>query len=315
MEHQTRIVFMGTPDFAVPSLRALVTKGYRVVGVVTQPDRPRGRKRILTPPPVKVAAKEWDLPVFQPERVRSPEALDELLAWEPDLIVTAAYGQILPRKLLETPRHGCINVHASLLPRYRGGAPIHHALIQGEKETGVTIMYMVEALDAGDMLAQESIPIEADDDVASLHDKLSRIGADLLLQTLPPLLRGEITPVPQDPDAVTFAPNIRRQDERIDWNLPAPRLADQVRGLRPWPVAFTTWEGKPLKIWRARAEERNHREQPGTVLCADASGVIVAAGEGVLVITELQPAGKKPMSVESFVRGRNLDIGQRLGDG
>jgi methionyl-tRNA formyltransferase len=315
MKAETRIVFMGTPDFAVPSLRALVTSGYRVVGVVTQPDRPRGRKRILTPPPVKVAAREWDLPVFQPERLRTPEALEELLAWKPDLIVTAAYGQILPKRCLEMPRHGCINVHASLLPRYRGGAPIHHALMNGEKETGVTIMYMVEALDAGDMLAQKAIPILPEDDVASLHDRLSRVGAELLLETLPPLLQGAVTAVPQDPDAVTFAPNIRREDERIDWTRPATQLANLVRGLRPWPVAFTTWEGKPLKIWRAHAEETNARQPPGTVVAVDETGVKVATGAGVLVITELQPAGKKPMAVETFVRGRKLEIGTRLGDG
>ncbi|PTM59136.1 methionyl-tRNA formyltransferase [Desmospora activa] len=315
MKPQTRIVFMGTPDFAVPSLRALVQAGYAVVGVVTQPDRPRGRKRLLTPPPVKVAAQELGIPVLQPERVRDTHALDELLAWEPDLIVTAAYGQILPERLLQAPQHQCINVHASLLPRYRGGAPIHHALIKGEKETGVTIMYMVKELDAGDMLAKEVLPILPEDDVASLHDKLARLGAALLLRTLPPLLQGEISPIPQDPAEANFAPNIRREDERIDWNRSAVDLSNQVRGLRPWPVAFTTWKGKPLKIWRAHAEERAHREAPGTVLSIDESGVVVAASPGVLVITELQPAGKKPMSVEPFARGRNMEIGERLGDG
>lgn len=218
MASEVRMVFMGTPDFAVPSLQTLVREGYRVAGVVTQPDRPRGRKRELTPPPVKVAAMELGLPVFQPERLRNPENVRRLLEWKPDLIVTAAYGQILPREILETPRYGCINVHASLLPKYRGGAPIHHALIRGEKETGVTIMYMVEALDAGDMLAHRSIPIEEADDVGTLHDKLARVGAQLLRETVPALLEGRVQPVPQDDSQATYAPNIRREDERIDWS-------------------------------------------------------------------------------------------------
>lgn len=305
---------MGTPDFSVPSLQTLVAEGARVVGVVTQPDRPQGRKRELTPPPVKVAASELGLPVFQPERLRNPENVRQLLAWEPDLIVTAAYGQILPREILEAPGYGCINVHASLLPKYRGGAPIHHALIQGEKETGVTIMYMVEALDAGDMLTRRSIPIQAEDDVGTLHDKLAQVGAELLAETVPALVEGKVKPVSQDDSQATYAPNIRREDERIDWSRSALQLVNQIRGLRPWPVAFTLWKGEPLKIWRAEPASVRETAAPGTVLSQTQEGVLVATGEGgALRILELQPAGKRRMTAAEFSRGRQMEPGEILG--
>lgn len=315
MSEKPRILFMGTPDFAVPSLQALVEQAYPIVGVVTQPDRPRGRKQVLTPPPVKSAALSYGIPVFQPEKLRDPASLEEILSLKPDLVVTAAYGQLLPSTLLEAPRWGCINVHASLLPKYRGGAPIHHALINGEKETGVTIMYMVERLDAGDILAQRSIPIEETDHVGSLHDKLSRLGAELLNETIPALLAGEIRPVPQDESLVTYAPNIRREDERIDWSQPARVIFNRVRGLHPWPVAFTMCQGKPLKIWWVEATDIRHEEKPGTVLSVGDDGITVAAGEGAVVVKELQPSGKKRMTAAQFVRGRNLEPGERLGDG
>ena len=258
---------------------------------------------------------ELGLPVFQPDRLRNPENVRQLLEWKPDLIITAAYGQILPREILESPRYGCINVHASLLPKYRGGAPIHHALIQGERETGVTIMYMVEALDAGDLLASRSIPIKEEDDVGTLHDKLAQLGAQLLIETVPALLEGKVQPVPQDDNRATYAPNIRREDERIDWNRSAQELVNQIRGLRPWPVAFTLWKGKPLKIWKAR-EPVSVRESaaPGTVLSQAEEGVIVATGEGgALRIQELQPAGKRRMTAEEFFRGRQMKPGEILG--
>jgi len=314
VSEKPRILFMGTPDFAVPSLQMLVEKAYPIVGVVTQPDRPKGRKQVLTPPPVKTTALSYGIPVFQPEKLRDPAALEEILALKPELVVTAAYGQLLPSALLEAPRWGCINVHASLLPKYRGGAPIHHALINGEKETGVTIMYMVERLDAGDILSQRAIPIEETDHVGSLHDKLSRLGAELLAETIPALLAGEIQPVPQDESLVTYAPNIRREDERIDWSQPACAIFNRVRGLHPWPVAFTTWQGKPLKIWWAEVVDVRHDAEPGTVLNVGMDGIIVAAGKGAVVIQELQPYGKKRMTAAEFVRGRNMEPGERLGD-
>ncbi|SDW02227.1 methionyl-tRNA formyltransferase [Marininema mesophilum] len=312
--NQIRIVFMGTPNFAVPSLKSLAEAGGNVVAVVTQPDRPRGRKRELTPSPVKQEAVELEIPVLQPERLRAPESLAKVLAFEPDLIVTAAYGQILPKSLLDVPRLGCINVHASLLPKYRGGAPIHHALIAGEKETGITIMYMVEALDAGDILSQSSIPIEESDDVGTLHNKLSVLGAELLLETIPDLLKGEIVARPQNTDEVTYSPNIRREDEEIHWQKSARQLTNQVRGLHPWPVAFTFWEGKPLKIWRAHELDEPVTQLPGTILRAGGDGIVVATGDGALVITELQPAGKKAMTAEQLLRGRPMKPGTRLGD-
>lgn len=313
-KEELRIVFMGTPDFAVPSLLALIEEKYNVVAVVTQPDRPKGRRQELTPPPVKVVAQDHNIPVLQPEKLRNPEETQKVLDFKPDLIITAAFGQILPKAILDAPRYGCINVHASLLPKYRGGAPIHHAIINGESVTGVTIMYMVEELDAGDILSQREVPILPADHVGTMHDKLAKVGAELLIETIPALLRGEITPIPQNHEEATFARNIRREDEKIDWNRPAKAIANQVRGLHPWPVAYTIWNGQPLKIWWAQASEENADVPPGTVKRVDEQGIVVATGEGCLVITELQPAGKKRMQVADFVRGRHLQPGERLGD-
>ena len=222
---------MGTPDFSVPVLQNLVESEYEVVLVVTQPDRPKGRKKKLTPPPVKEEAIKHDIPVFQPEKLVNE--YEEIIAYNPDLIITAAYGQLLPNELLSSPKHGSINVHASLLPELRGGAPIHYAILQGKKETGITIMYMVEKLDAGDILTQQKVIIEERDDVGSLHDKLSTVGAELLLSTLPKLFSGEITPIEQDESKATFASNIRREQEKVDWTKSNVEVYNQIRGLRP----------------------------------------------------------------------------------
>lgn len=309
------IVFMGTPDFAVPSLKTLVKKGYGISCVVTQPDRPKGRKQVNTPPPVKVAAEQLGLPVWQPENIRSPECVKKLQSLKPDVIVTAAFGQILPRPILETPPHGCINVHASLLPKYRGGAPIHWAIMNGEKETGITLMYMVEALDAGDILVQRRVAIARDDTVGSLHDKLSHVGASLLCSALPAIVNGEITPVPQNEKEATFAPNIRREDEKMDWTRSAEALYNQVRGLNPWPVAYTVWESKPLKVsWAEIFSEEASSKPPGTVTRVEEDGFVVACGRGQLKVKEVQPAGKRRMGAAAFLRGANLKIGSRLGD-
>jgi len=308
---------MGTPDFAVSSLDALIEAGYHIVGVVTQPDRPVGRKQVMTPPPVKVAAIRHGLPVLQPERIKTEEALAEVLALSPDLIVTAAYGQILPKKLLDVPRLGCINVHASLLPKYRGGAPIHKCIVEGEKESGVTIMYMVEALDAGDMLSKVTVPIEERDTVGILHDKLAAAGSALLTQTLPALLAGELKAEPQDHEAATFAPNIKRTDERIDWSRTAEQIYNQVRGLNPWPVAFTTYQGKVWKVWWVeKIETTGSNADPGTILAREEDGLVVACGSGAIKITELQPEGKKRMSALDFLRGasNSIEIGTKVGE-
>jgi methionyl-tRNA formyltransferase len=307
---------MGTPDFAVPSLRVLLEEKEQVevIGVVTQPDRPKGRKKVLTPPPVKVEALNHDLPVFQPQKLRSGEGIRQVLELQPDLIVTAAYGQILPEPVLEAPKYGCINVHASLLPKYGGGAPIHHAIINGEKETGVTIMYMVKALDAGDMLLQRAIPITSEDNVGTMHDKLANLGAELLKEVLPSILDGTVQAVPQDDEQATFAPNITREDEKIDWKRSARELDCQIRGLCPWPVAYTMWKGKPFKIWKASVVNEETQDEPGTVIRLDADGIVVATGNGMLRLTEVQPSGKKPMSAKQFINGRQMKAGDRFGD-
>ncbi len=310
-----RIVFMGTPDFSVPCLEKLIEENYDVAGVVTQPDRPKGRKREMTPPPVKIAAQKHGIEVFQPEKIKDADAVSRVLAWQPDLIVTAAYGQVIPSAILDAPRYGCINVHASLLPKYRGGAPIHRAIIEGEAETGITIMYMVEKLDAGDILTQEKVRIEETDTVGTLHDKLSRVGADLLIRTIPPLVRGELTPIPQNEEESTFAPNIRREDEKINWNRSATEIYNQIRGLNPWPVAFTSWQGKVLKIWEAELTPSDvlanlsvSGSKPGEILSVSEEGIIVKTGEGAITLKELQPEGKRRMTVSDFVRGSGAQL-------
>jgi len=297
-----RIVFMGTPDFSVPILKALVDSEYEVVLVVTQPDRPKGRKKILTPPPVKTEAEKHKIKVFQPEKIA--EAYDQILDYDPDLIVTAAYGQILPKSLLDAPEYGCINVHASLLPELRGGAPIHYAIMQGKKETGVTIMYMVEQLDAGDMLSQSKVTIEENDHVGSLHDKLSEAGAELLLETLPRLFAKEISPIKQDDTKATFAKNIKREQEKIDWTQEHSAVYNHIRGLNPWPVAFTTYENKNMKIWWGEKDHATYDGTSGEIVKIEDDGFVVVCGDhkGVKV-TEIQPAGKKRMKVKDFLQG------------
>lgn len=306
---------MGTPDFSVPILKQIIEDGYEVVGVVTQPDRPVGRKRLITPPPVKVEALNHHIPVFQPEKIKNEDSVNEILAIKPDIIITAAFGQILPKKLLDAPKYGCINVHASLLPELRGGAPIHHAIIQGKTETGITIMYMVEKLDAGDILTQTVVPIEERDTVGTLHDKLSEAGAKLLSETLPKLLQGQIKPVSQDESKATFAANIQREDEKIQWDKTGEEIYNQIRGLNPWPVAYTTFAGKTLKVWWGEKVVIQEKEQPGTIVSIEEDGFIVTTGnETAIKITELQPAGKKKMSAEQFLLGNKEElIGKTLG--
>jgi len=310
-----RIVFMGTPEFSVPILQNLVEQDYTIVLVVTQPDRPRGRKKIITPPPVKTQAIEYDIPVYQPEKLT--DAYEKILDYEPDLIITAAYGQLLPTPLLEFPPFGCINVHASLLPELRGGAPIHHAILQGKRETGITIMYMVDKLDAGDILAQRRLPIENDDHVGTLHDKLSRLGASLLIDTLPKLFKNVLKGEKQDENAATFARNITRDEENLHFTRTNEEVYNHVRGLHPWPVAFTTYQGKPIKIWWAQPDDTVYQANPGEIVDKDNDSFTVACGnQKGIRITEVQPAGKKRMHVSEFLlgSGSQLKIGLKMGD-
>jgi methionyl-tRNA formyltransferase len=313
----TKIVFMGTPDFSVPVLQQIINDGYEVIGVVTQPDRPVGRKRILTPPPVKVEALKHSIPVYQPEKIQQKEELEKILALKPDLIITAAFGQILPKELLDAPEFGCINVHASLLPELRGGAPIHYAIIQGKEKTGVTIMYMVEKLDAGDIITQIEVPITDEDNVATLHEKLSEAGAKLLSETLPQLLEGNIHPISQNNELATFASNIRREQEKIIWAKTGVDIYNHIRGLNSWPVAFTSLEGQTLKIWKAEKVKGELNGEPGTILRIESDGFVVSTGNEVgLKIVELQPSGKTKMTGEQFLRGSGSKIstGLKLGD-
>ncbi|WP_035349848.1 methionyl-tRNA formyltransferase [Fictibacillus gelatini] len=304
---------MGTPDFSVPILRQLVMDGYELQAVVTQPDKPQGRKKIIKPTPVKEEALRHQIPVYQPRKLR--EEYEEIIQLKPDLIVTAAYGQILPKAVLEAPKYGCINVHASLLPEYRGGAPIHQCIIDGKKETGVTIMYMVEKLDAGDILTQVVVPIEEVDTVGTMHDKLSAAGAKLLSQTIPDLIEGKIRPVKQDDEKATFASNISREQEKIDWGKDGEDIYNQIRGLNPWPVAYTSLNGKPLKIWQGLKVKRKEPMEPGTIVEIQNDGFVVASGnKTAILVTELQPAGKKRMAAKQFLQGANLSIGTKLGE-
>jgi len=313
-----RIVFMGTPEFAVPSLKLLVEQNYTIVAVVTQPDRPKGRKKTLTPPPVKEAALSLGLPVLQPERMRSPEAAAAIAELKPDLIVTAAYGQILPKAVLELPRLGCINVHGSLLPQYRGGAPIQRSIINGESKTGVTIMYMAEGLDTGDMISVVEVPIGERDTSGTMFEKLSLAGAKLLGETLPSIISGEIQAIPQNNELATYAPNLTREDERINWNSPASTIYNQVRGLSPMAGAFTYLNGEVFKVWGCEKTDtvRTTKDvkHPGVVLAADSSGIAVQTGQGILLLTHIQPAGKKAMLAADWLKGARLEPGASFGE-
>lgn len=307
------VIFMGTPDFSVPVLQQLIDDDYHIVAVVTQPDRPKGRKQHLESSPVKKLAIAQGIPVLQPQKIRLSEAIDEVLAYRPDLVVTCAYGQILPEAILNAPKHGAVNVHASLLPEYRGGAPIHKAIMDGKKETGVTIMYMVKAMDAGDILSQVSIPIEETDTVGIMHDKLSRAGAHLLSEMLPALLKDEIRPIPQDEEKVTYAPTIRREDEKIDWHKPGEDIYNHIRGLNPFPGAYAVYKDQVMKLWEAKKIEGEQIALPGTIIAIDKDGFSVQTGDAVVIkVVQCQLAGKKRMHAADLIRGGALGKGERF---
>jgi methionyl-tRNA formyltransferase len=305
----TRLVFMGSPDFALPTLRLLAAH-YLLSGVVTQPDKPAGRGRVLTPPSVKLLAQELGLPVIQPVRLREPEAMAQLQAWQPDLIVVAAFGQILRPAVLDLPRFGCLNVHASLLPRWRGAAPIQAAILHGDAETGVTIMRMDPGVDTGPVLSQRAVPNSPEDTAGTLSDKLAALGAQLLIDTLPGYLNGAILPQPQDNAGITYAPLLKKEDGQLDFTQSSDALARRVRAFNPWPGTYTLWEGQILKVHRAHVvgagytgtEHPESAPTPGTRLVHQGLPALAAAG-GLLVLDEVQPAGKKIMPGKVFLPG------------
>jgi methionyl-tRNA formyltransferase len=307
-----RIIFMGTPQFACPTLKTLIDRGEQVVAVVTQPDRPKGRGQQTLPPPVKVLAEQHAIPVLQPVKVRHPEAIEEIKALNPDLIVVVAFGQILPKALLEIPKHGCINVHASLLPRYRGAAPLNWCIINGETETGVTTMMMDVGLDTGDMLLKKATPIDPDEDTSSLHDRLSGIGAELLGETLDDLAAGRLVPEKQDDALTCYAPMLKKEDGLIDWGKDAAAIKNLVRGMTPWPGAYSYLDDKLLKVYRVQSGSGSGN--PGEVLNAGRDGIEVACGNGSIIIHELQLEGKKRLSATEFLAGCKLQPGKPLGE-
>jgi len=307
------IIFMGTPEFAVPSLAMLSASDNNLVGIVTQPDRPKGRGKHLHAPPVKQLALQHGLPLVQPEKIKEENFIQWVKTINPDLMVVVAFGQILPPKLLRIPSYGCINLHASLLPNYRGAAPINWALINGETRTGVTTILMNEWMDAGDILLQRETDIALEDDALTLSHHLSILGAKLLFETISQLKRGMLHPLPQDHSKASYAPLLKKEDGHIDWKKEAKIIHHQIRGTFPWPGGFTTWENKFLKILKSKVIDEETKEQPGTVSQVSLEGIKVATGKGYLVLTELQLQDRKKMSAAEFIRGHHLEKGMKLG--
>ena len=305
-----RILFMGTPDFAVPSLEALIAAGHELCGVFTQPDKPKNRGMKLQAPPVKVCAQTHDIPVFQPVKLRDGSALAQIQELAPELIVVAAYGRILPDDILAAPPKGCINVHSSLLPKYRGAAPINWAVLNGDSETGVTIMDMAHDLDAGDIIAQAATPIDPDETVVALHDRLARMGAELLVKVVAEIAAGTAARTPQEHDKATLAPMLSRELSPMDFTRPARALHNQVRGLIPWPAAVTELGGKRCKVFSTAVLDTHTDAAPGTVLAAGKEGIQLACGGGtVLCIDELQADGGKRMKAADYLRGHPIPVG------
>lgn len=296
-----KIVFMGTPDFAVPIFKSLA-ENYNVVAVVTQPDKLVGRKQILTPSPIKVASALYNIPVLQPVKIKDEYA--SILKYEPDIIITCAYGQILPKELLDYPKYKCINVHASLLPKLRGGAPIHHAIMDGYDKTGITIMYMSVLMDAGDIISQAETTITKDDTLGSLHDRLSEMGKDLLLETLPNIINGNITTIKQDENEVTYGNNITKEDEKIDFTKTNIEVDNKIRALNPTPGAYTTINGKRMKVYDARLSDRYYsKTTPGTIVGFEKDGIRVVTGDKEIILTDIAIEGKKRCLVKDYLNG------------
>lgn len=309
-----KVIFMGTPDFSVGSLEALVEAGHEVVLAVTQPDKPKGRGKEMQFTPVKEAALRHDIPVFQPKKVRDPECMEELRKYHADIMVVIAFGQILPQEILDMTPYGCVNVHASLLPKYRGAAPIQWSIIDGEEVTGVTTMQMDAGLDTGDMLLKTEIKIEADETGGSLHDKLAEAGATLCVETLKALEEKTVTPEKQGETPTAYAKMLDKKLGNIDWTMDAVSIERLIRGLNPWPSAYTMWNGKVMKIWRGEVLEASGEQMPGTIVAVSKDSFTVQTGKGQLRILELQLQGKKRMDAAAFLRGYKLEEMMRLGE-
>ena len=307
-----KVLFMGTPEFAVPTLEAVVAAGHEVVGVYTQPDKAVGRKQILTPPPVKVCAEKYGFPVFQPVTLRDGSAEENIKTLSPDIIVVVAYGKILPEALLSLPKYGCVNGHASLLPRHRGASPIQWSIVSGDKVTGVTTMYMAKGIDTGDMLLKAETEIGRDETAGELHDRLSVIGAELMVKTLKGLEEGTITPEPQDESKATHAPIIDKEMGYLKFDAPATDICNLIKGFNPWPAAYFTVDGKRIKVFASKVSGKTDKE-PGTVVRSDGE-LIIACAEGTsLSLTEIQPEGKKRMTAKDYLTGHSLEVGSRVG--
>jgi methionyl-tRNA formyltransferase len=310
LEFQMKIVYMGTPPFAVPPLQSLSTAGHDVVGVVTRTDKPAGRGKVLTPPAVKIAAEQSDIPVFQPKRVREPESIAAIRAMGPEIIVVAAYGQILPREILTLPKFGCVNIHASLLPAYRGAAPINWAIINGEARTGITIMQMDEGMDTGAILTQESVPIDPHDTAGDLTGKLSELGSWLLVDTLSRIDMEGLAAVPQDNSKASMAPLLKKEDGLINWTMSAREIHNRIRGLSPWPGAFSFLDGKLIKVIETDLTEGTC--EPGALYEQGRDSLAIGTGSSLLRVVSIQPEGKRPMSAAEFLRGHRGIVGKKF---
>ena len=310
-----KIIYMGTPDFAVEALEALASSRHEVTAVFTQPDKPKGRGKAMQFTPVKEVALRENIPVYQPKKVRDPEVIQKIRELAPDVLVVVAFGQIIPQEILDIAPYGCINVHGSLLPKYRGAAPIQWAVIDGEKESGVTTMQMDAGLDTGDMLLKTVVPLDEKETGGSLFDKLSKAGADLLLETLDALENGTVTPQKQGESPTAYAKMLTKDMGAIDWNRPAKELERLIRGLNPWPSAYTFLNGKTLKVWKCAVERAEcGKEAPGTIIGVDKSGIHVACGSDTLILKEVQLEGKKRMETDAFLRGYQVTAGTMLKD-
>lgn len=310
-----KIIFMGTPDFAAGALRALIGAGYEIAAVVTQPDKAKGRSKELMPSPVKVCALEHNIPVLQPKRIKAPEAVEELRTYQADVYIVAAYGQILSQEILDLPKYGCLNIHASLLPKYRGAAPIQHVIIDGEERTGITIMQMDAGIDTGDMLYKKELIIAAEDTYETLHDKLMELGGEAVTEALALLEQGKLAPEKQEDSQSCYAPLIEKSMGEIDFSRTAAEIDRLIRGMTPWPSAYTVCRGRQLKIWKAVPDMGKDvsGHVPGEILNVEKNSVTVATGKGVLWLSELQAEGKKRMTAHDFLLGVKLQPGEILG--